>query len=120
MYELDPTLTGWSIWGGGDLTNNVLSSLRDLHNIVTTLELHDIESCATGPNCRLYQYLRESPHLLNIRAPRTAIMVEVLDVYAQVHIIHKDYLDEKDKGKERRIRERNRFGTTCNHGQTQV
>lgn len=87
MYELDPTLTGWSIWGGGDL-NNVVSSLRDLHNIVISLGLHDIESCATGPNCHLHQYLRESPHLLNIRAPRTAVMVEVLDVYARVHIIH--------------------------------
>ncbi|KAF9290820.1 hypothetical protein BGZ88_007177 [Linnemannia elongata] len=74
MITLRPSTMVFSTWNS--------------QNSFTTLELHDIESCATGPNCRLHQYLRESPHLLNIRAPRTAVMVEVLDVYARVHIIH--------------------------------
>ncbi|KAF9547431.1 hypothetical protein EC957_008441 [Mortierella hygrophila] len=120
MYELDLTLTGWSFWGG-DLTDKILSSLRSLHNVVTTLELHNIDLSATGPNCRLHQYLCESPHLLHLRAPRTAIMVEALDVHARSHIIHKGYLEvEKDKGKVNSDREWNKFRTACNHGQTRV
>ena len=121
MYELDPTLTGWSFWGG-DLTDKILSSLRNLHNVVTTLELHDIDVSATGPNCRLHQYLCESPHLLHLRAPRTAIMVEALDVHARSYIIQKGYMevDEKDKDKVNSYREWNQFRTACNHGQTQV
>lgn len=121
MYELDPTLTGWSFWGG-DLTDKILSSLRNLHNVVTTLEIHDIDLSVTGPNCRLHQYLCESPHLLHLRAAKTAIMVEALDLHARSHIIHKGYLevDEKDKDKERRNREWSQSRASCNHGQTQV
>lgn len=121
MYELDPTMTGWSFWGG-DLTDEILSSLRNLHNVVTTLELHDVDLSATGPNCHLHQYLCESPHLLHLRASRTAIMVEALDVHARSHITHKGYLevDEKDKGKEKINREWSQFRAACNHGQTQV
>ncbi|KAG0282255.1 hypothetical protein BGZ96_000654 [Linnemannia gamsii] len=121
MYELDPTLTGWSFWGC-DLTDKILSNLTDLTNVVTTLELHDIYTDKAGPSCRLHKYLCVSPHLLHLRAPRTAIMVEALDLHSRSHLIHKGYLpvDEKGKDKERKVRDWNMFRATCDHGQTQV
>lgn len=121
MYELDPTLTGWSFWGG-DLTDKILSNLNDLTNVVTTLELHNINTETTGSNCRLHKYLCKSPHLLHLRAPQTAIMVEAFDLHSRSHLVHKGYLpvDEKDKDKEKKVRDWNRFKTTCDHGQTQV
>ncbi|KAF9081263.1 hypothetical protein BGX23_001075 [Mortierella sp. AD031] len=100
MFELDPTVTGWSFWAR-DLTAAMLESLRDVRNVVTTLEIHHISVNYTGAMSRIHQYLCESPHLLHLRAPKTAILVESMDIHGRAHFVHKGYLDtdESDKAK---------------------
>ncbi|KAF9129812.1 hypothetical protein BGW39_003812 [Mortierella sp. 14UC] len=72
----------WSFWTPADLPSFVVQALMVIPNVVTTLELHSrkIGRCPmTG--CRLHQYLCESPHLLHLKAPRTAFLVDHFDIH---------------------------------------
>ncbi|KAK3845783.1 MAG: hypothetical protein J3R72DRAFT_435614 [Linnemannia gamsii] len=72
----------WSFWTPADLPLFVFQTLRVMPNVVTTLELHSskIGRCPmTG--CKLHQYLCDSPHLLHLKAPRTAFLVDHFDIH---------------------------------------
>ncbi|KAF9909616.1 hypothetical protein EC991_008274 [Linnemannia zychae] len=118
MHEMDYTVTGWSFWAG-DLSNSMLTSLRTLRNVVTTLELHFHEEASTGPNSGLHRYLCESPHLLHLRAPKSSIMVEAMDIHARGHILHKGYL-EGDNDWEETAHNWSQFLSSVDFGQRQI
>ncbi|KAF9152235.1 hypothetical protein BG015_005575 [Linnemannia schmuckeri] len=75
----------WSFWTSADLPPFAFQTLVQIPNVVTTLELHSskIARCPmTG--CKLHQYLCESPHLLHLKAPRTAFLVGHFDIHELV------------------------------------
>ncbi|KAG0366823.1 hypothetical protein BGX24_003531 [Mortierella sp. AD032] len=118
LSELDCTVTGWSFWAG-DLSDRILTPLRALHNVVTTLELHFGQASVTGPTSGLHRYLCESPHLLHLRAHRTAILIEAMDLHARGHIFHKGYW-EGAKEKNRLAVDWDKFLSTVDFGQRKV
>ncbi|KAF9292655.1 hypothetical protein BGZ88_006278 [Linnemannia elongata] len=81
-----PLANKWSFWTSADLPLFAYQSLVQIPNVVTTLELHSskIGRCPmTG--CKLHQYLCESPHLLHLKAPRTAFLVDHFDIHGLVN-----------------------------------
>lgn len=83
-----PRANQWSFWTQADLPPFAFQILRtQIPNVVTTLELHGnkIGRCPmTG--CKLHQYLCESPHLLHLKAPRTAFLVDHFDIHRVVDV----------------------------------
>ncbi|KAK3808058.1 MAG: hypothetical protein JOS17DRAFT_554065 [Linnemannia elongata] len=80
-----PRAEKWSFWTSSDLPTFAYQSLVQIPNVVTTLELHSskIGRCLmTG--CKLHQYLCESPHLLHLKAPRTAFLIDHFDIHGVV------------------------------------
>ncbi|KAF9912040.1 hypothetical protein EC991_000985 [Linnemannia zychae] len=75
----------WSFWTPADLPSFVVQTLMVIPNVVTTLELHSskIGRCPMV-DCNLHQYLCESPHLLHLKAPRTAFLVDHFDIHRLV------------------------------------
>ncbi|KAF9927768.1 hypothetical protein FBU30_002885 [Linnemannia zychae] len=73
----------WAFWTP-DLTPTMLRNLNDVPNVVTTLEIfcETISNC--GPDSGLYRYLCASPHLMHLRAPNTAYLVEHMDLHQRL------------------------------------
>ncbi|KAG0279097.1 hypothetical protein BGZ96_002068 [Linnemannia gamsii] len=73
----------WAFWTP-DLTPTIIRNLNDVPNVVTTLEIF----CETMVNCNpdsgLHRYLCASPHLMHLRAPKTAYLVEHLDLHQRL------------------------------------
>ncbi|KAF8943809.1 hypothetical protein BGZ47_005028 [Haplosporangium gracile] len=80
-----PRATEWSFWTSADLPHFAFQTLVQIPNVVTTLELHSskIGRCLMI-GCKLHQYLCESPHLLHLKAPRTAFLVDHFDIHGLV------------------------------------
>ncbi|KAF9097681.1 hypothetical protein BGX29_007984 [Mortierella sp. GBA35] len=87
IREICPRADQWSFWTSADLPPFAAHTLAQVPNVVTTLELHSsrIGRCPMT-NCKLHQYLCESPHLLHLKAPRTAFLVDHFDIYYLVDV----------------------------------
>ncbi|KAG0201992.1 hypothetical protein BGX33_009980 [Mortierella sp. NVP41] len=64
-----------------DLTPTLTHCLRELPNVVTSLEL--IAPGRPDPNCglELHQYLCASPHLLHLKASQSVCLIERMDIH---------------------------------------
>ncbi|KAF9155948.1 hypothetical protein BG015_007979 [Linnemannia schmuckeri] len=74
IVHLPPGSRGeWAFWTP-DLTPTMLRNLNDVPNVVTTLEIFCETMANCGPDSGLHRYLCASPHLMHLRAPKTAYL----------------------------------------------
>ncbi|KAG0314280.1 hypothetical protein BGZ97_009431 [Linnemannia gamsii] len=73
----------WALWTP-DLTPTMLRNLNDVPNVVTTLEIFGEAMANCNPDSGLHRYLCASPHLMHLRAPKTAYLVEHLDLHQRL------------------------------------
>ncbi|KAK3845637.1 MAG: hypothetical protein J3R72DRAFT_487336 [Linnemannia gamsii] len=84
VVRLSPGSRGeWALWTP-DLTPTMLRNLQEVPNVVTTLEIYCETMSNCGPDSGLHRYLCTSPHLMHLRAPKTAYLVEHLDVHQRL------------------------------------
>ncbi|KAF9090548.1 hypothetical protein BGX29_011420 [Mortierella sp. GBA35] len=84
IVKLPPGTRGeWAFWTP-DLTPTMIRNLDEVPNMVTTLEIFcdTISNC--GPESGLHRYLCASPHLMHLRAPKAAYLVEHLDLHQRL------------------------------------
>lgn len=72
--------TEWTV-PSADVTLAMIVNIKTFQNVLTSLELFGTERPTTVLQRALHYYLCSSPHLLHLRAPRAAFLVEHLDVY---------------------------------------
>ncbi|KAF9908556.1 hypothetical protein EC991_009701 [Linnemannia zychae] len=84
IVRLSPGTRGeWAFWTP-DLTPIMIRNLREVPNVVTTLEIFNETMSNCGPDSGLHRYLCASPHLMHLRAPTTAYLVEHLDIHQRL------------------------------------
>ncbi|OAQ34416.1 hypothetical protein K457DRAFT_133447 [Linnemannia elongata AG-77] len=84
IVRLPPGSRGeWAFWTA-DLTPPMLRNLNEVPNVVTTLEIFCETIANCSPDSGLHRYLCASPHLMHLRAPKTAYLVEHLDLHQRL------------------------------------
>ncbi|KAG0277144.1 hypothetical protein BGZ95_006461 [Linnemannia exigua] len=84
VIRLSPGSRGeWAFWTS-DLTPMMLLNLKEVPNVVTTLEIYSEAVSTCGPDSGLHRYLCTSPHLMHLRAPKTAYLVEHMDLHQRL------------------------------------
>ncbi|KAF9155228.1 hypothetical protein BG015_010624 [Linnemannia schmuckeri] len=72
--------TEWTI-PSADVTLAMIVNIKMFQNVLTSLELFVTDRPTIVLQRALHHYLCDSPHLLHLRAPRAAFLVEHLDIY---------------------------------------
>lgn len=72
--------TEWTI-PSADVTLAMVVNIKSFQNVLTSLELVGSDRPNIVLQRALQYYLCDSPHLLHLKAPRAAFLVEYLDVY---------------------------------------
>ncbi|KAH7060257.1 hypothetical protein BKA57DRAFT_446717 [Linnemannia elongata] len=72
--------TEWTV-PFADVTLTMIVNIKTFQNVLTSLELFGTDRPTIILQRALHYYLCDSPHLLHLRAPRAAFLVEHLDVY---------------------------------------
>ncbi|KAF9929153.1 hypothetical protein FBU30_001830 [Linnemannia zychae] len=81
VFLVSPKSTEWA-FRSFDLTPTLTSCLRQLSNVVTTLEIVSSEGRSFNDHAlALHQYLCASPHLLHLKASNSVILVERMDIH---------------------------------------
>lgn len=85
MFLVSPNSTDWT-FSTQDLLPIMVARLRDTPNIVTRLEIYHQDRAKLLPDSGLHRYLCESPHLLHLKAPYAAYLLEHLDVHSRANL----------------------------------
>ena len=80
-----PELTDWT-FSTQDLLPIMVAQLRETPNVVTRLEIYHRDRAKLLPDSGLHRYLCESPHLLHLKAPYAAYLLEHLDIYSRANL----------------------------------
>ncbi|KAF9931238.1 hypothetical protein FBU30_010563 [Linnemannia zychae] len=99
MFHVSPNSTDWT-FSAHDLLPVMIDRLRDTPNVVTRLEIYHQDRAKLLPDSGLHRYLCESPHLLHLKAPYAAYLLEHLDIYCRANIsrrqdIYNDTLEQQ-------------------------
>ncbi|KAK3820826.1 MAG: hypothetical protein JOS17DRAFT_754966 [Linnemannia elongata] len=85
MFPMSPKSTEWT-FSTQDLLPVMVARLKDTPNVVTRLEIYHQERAKLPPDSGLHRYLCESPHLLHLKAPYAAYLLEHLDVHSRANL----------------------------------
>ncbi|KAF9139706.1 hypothetical protein BGX30_007603 [Mortierella sp. GBA39] len=85
MLLVSPKSTDWT-FSTQDLQPVMVARLRDTPNVVTRLEIYHQDRAKLYPDSGLHRYLCESPHLLHLKAPYMAYLLEHLDVHSRANL----------------------------------
>jgi hypothetical protein len=85
MFLVCPKSTEWT-FSTQDLLPIMVQRLRDTINVVTRLEIHHQDRAKLMPDSGLHRYLCESPHLLHLKAPYAAYLLEHMDVHSRANL----------------------------------
>ncbi|KAG0375089.1 hypothetical protein BGX24_009540 [Mortierella sp. AD032] len=81
--EMLQVCRGSSEWAipSADVTLAMLKNVKGSQNVLTSLELYGTDQPTAALHRTLHDYMCASPHLLHLKAPRVAFLIEYLDVY---------------------------------------
>ncbi|KAF9093477.1 hypothetical protein BGX23_003298 [Mortierella sp. AD031] len=82
MFLVAPQSTEWT-FSTQDLLPMMVEQLQETRNVVTRLEIHHQDRAKLLPDGGLHRYLCESPHLLHLKAPYAAYLLEHMDVHSR-------------------------------------
>ncbi|KAG0293782.1 hypothetical protein BGZ96_002300 [Linnemannia gamsii] len=85
MFLVCPKSTEWT-FSTQDLLPIMVQRLQDTINVVTRLEIHHQDRAKLMPDSGLHRYLCESPHLLHLKAPYAAYLLEHMDVHSRANL----------------------------------
>lgn len=85
MFLVSPKSTDWT-FSTQDLLPVMVARLRDTPNVVTRLEIYHQDRAKLLPDSGLHRYLCASPHLLHLKAPYAAYLLEHLDVHSRANL----------------------------------
>ncbi|KAF9128948.1 hypothetical protein BGW39_004600 [Mortierella sp. 14UC] len=87
MLQVCPASSEWTI-PSADITLAMLKSVKGSQNVLTSLDLYGTDRPTLILQQTLHDYLCSSPHLLHLKAPRVAFLVEYLDVHRRGRFVY--------------------------------
>ncbi|KAG0364938.1 hypothetical protein BGX24_004340, partial [Mortierella sp. AD032] len=85
MFLVTPQSTDWT-FSTQDLSPVMVKQLQETLNVVTRLEIHHQDRAKLLANSGLHEYLCMSPHLLHLKAPYAAYLLEYMDVHSRANL----------------------------------